>query len=482
MEKGQNRKLKDRRETMENDEVVIDLRVLMWEVLRKWHIILVVCVIFAIASAMFGIHRNKAQSVEVSPENLYEQLKPAEIVKVNNLVSIQKRIDEKTEYEKNSIYMSLNAYDVDVARTDFILSDNPDNKYIRQMYTTYMFEGGLYNNIIKEYSDDISLENLSELIKIMISDRKVNVNEDSEENYYKGNDLNRVISVRILGRDKKQCQELQSLVIKNVKQYEKSVQSKYNNHSINEVSSNVYKAVDTDIASAKSTYDSQMYSLYNEYQSLYNALSDTQISLFDKLINEEEDEDVTEEKTEAVQPASGGISLKYVIVGILAGGFLSVVVVVLLTMFNGKIFVQRQITDRGLARVFGTFGKNKNNIASVVLGDVGTDKTSQLDIIVAKVDVFCKKNDISELVIIDNCTTETGKSRMKSVVDTIQKSGIDCKKVTLSEGDSKYTELCDKNNIVVIEELGKGTLKALEYMFIQLKDLESKVCGVICVQ
>lgn len=467
---------------MENDEVVIDLRVLMWEILRKWHIILVVCIIFAIASAMFGIHRNKAQSVEVSPENLYEQLKPAEIVKVNNLVSIQKRIDEKTEYEKNSIYMSLNAYDVDVARTDFILSDNPDNKYIRQMYTTYMFEGGLYNNIIKEYSDDISLENLSELIKIMISDRKVNVNEDSEENYYKGNDLNRVISVRILGRDKKQCQELQSLVIKNVKQYEKNVQSKYNNHSIKEVSSNVYKAVDTDIASVKSTYDSQMYSLYNEYQSLYNALSDIQISLFDKLINEEEDEDVTEEKPEAVQPASGGISLKYVIVGILAGGFMSVVVVVLLTMFNGKIFVQRQITDRGLARVFGTFGKNKNNIASVVLGDVGTDKTSQLDIIVAKVDVFCKKNDITELVIIDNCTTETGKSRMKSVVDTIQKSGIDCKKVTLSEGDSKYTELCDKNNIVVIEELGKGTLKALEYMFIQLKDLESKVCGVICVQ
>ena len=410
---------------MENDEVVIDLRVLMWEILRKWHIILVVCIIFAIASAMFGIHRNKAQSVEVSPENLYEQLKPAEIVKVNNLVSIQKRIDEKTEYEKNSIYMSLNAYDVDVARTDFILSDNPDNKYIRQMYTTYMFEGGLYNDIIKEYSDDISLENLSELVKITLSERKVNVNEDSEENYYKGNDLNRVISVRILGRDKKQCQELQSLVIKNVKQYEKNVQSKYNNHSIKEVSSNVYKAVDTDIASVKSTYDSQMYSLYNEYQSLYNALSDIQISLFDKLINEEEDEDVTEEKPEAVQPASGGISLKYVIVGILAGGFLSVVVVVLLTMFNGKIFVQRQITDRGLARVFGTFGKNKNNIASVVLGDVGTDKTSQLDIIVAKVDVFCKKNDITELVIIDNCTTETGKSRMKSVDDRIQQSGKD---------------------------------------------------------
>ncbi|MCI9077832.1 MAG: hypothetical protein HFH68_02750 [Lachnospiraceae bacterium] len=471
---------------MENDEVVIDLRVLMWEILRKWHIILVVCVIFAIASGMFGMHKNKTQSVEVSPEDLYEQLKPAEIVKVNNLVAIQKRIDEKSEYEKNSIYMSLNAYDVDVARTDFILSKNPDNKYIRQMYITYMFEGGLYNDIIKEYPDDISLENLSELIRIMISDKKVNVNEDSEENYYKGNDLNRFISVKILGKDKKQCQELQSLVIKNVKQYEKNIQRKYDNHSIEEAVSSVYKAVDTDISYSKNTYDSQMYSLYNEYQSLYNALSDTQISLFDELLSEEKESEPGEEpageKTEPVQPASGGISLKYIIVGILAGGFLSVVVIVIITMFNGKIFVQRQITDRGMARVFGTFGRNKNNIASIVLGDIGTDKTSQLDIIVAKVNVYCKKNEVNELVIIDNCMTETGKSRMKNVIDTIQKSGINCKKVTLSEGDSKYTELCDKNNIVVIEELGKGTLKALEYMFTQLKDLESKVCGVICVQ
>ena len=54
----------------------------------------------------------------------------------------------------------------------------------------------------------------------------------------------------------------------------------------------------------------------------------------------------------------------------------------------------------------------------------------------------------------------------------------ECKKLGLN----KVLMVCDKNNIVVIEELGKGTLKALEYMFIQLKDLESKVCGVICVQ
>lgn len=469
---------------MENDEVVIDLRVLMWEILRKWHIVLISCIVFAVLAGAFGMHKHKTENAEVSVEDLSKGLKPAEITKVNNLVSVQKRIDEKTEYEKNSIYMSLDPYNVDIARTDFMLNKNADNKYIRQMYVAYMFDGELFNNIAEEYSGDISVKNLAELIGFVTVGGRANLNDDSEANFEKGDDLNRILSVRIYGKDKAQCEELQSLLIKNVKLYEKEVQKKYSNHSLEEISSSVYKTVDTGIASVKSTYDAQIVALYNEYQVLYNALSEAQIALFDKITStdaEAAEDGAAGNETEEDDTGSG-ISLKYIIVGILAGGFISVVAIVLLTMFNGKIFVQRQITDKGLSRVFGTFGKNKNNIASLVLGDIGTDKTSQLDIIVAKVSVYCKKNGFNEITVIDNCTTETGKSRMKQVTDAIQKSGINCNKVTLAEGDSKYTELCDKNNVVIIEELGKGTLKALEYMFMQLKDLESKVCGVICVQ
>lgn len=469
---------------MENDEVVIDLRVLMWEILRKWHIVLISCIVFAVLAGAFGMHKHKTENAEVSVEDLSKGLKPAEITKVNNLVSVQKRIDEKTEYEKNSIYMSLDPYNVDIARTDFMLNKNADNKYIRQMYVAYMFDGELFNNIAEEYSGDIDAENLAELIGFVTVGGRANLNDDSEANFEKGDDLNRILSVRIYGKDKAQCEELQSLLVKNVKLYEKEVQKKYSNHSLEEISSSVYKTVDTGIASVKSTYDAQIVALYNEYQVLYNALSEAQIALFDKITStdaEAAEDGAAGNETEEDDTGSG-ISLKYIIVGILAGGFISVVAIVLLTMFNGKIFVQRQITDKGLSRVFGTFGKNKNNIASLVLGDIGTDKTSQLDIIVAKVSVYCKKNGFNEITVIDNCTTETGKSRMKQVTDAIQKSGINCNKVTLAEGDSKYTELCDKNNVVIIEELGKGTLKALEYMFMQLKDLESKVCGVICVQ
>ena len=337
---------------MENDEVIIDLRVLMWEILRKWHIVLISCIVFAVLAGAFGMHKHKKENAEVSVEDLSKGLTPAEITKVNNLVSVQKRINEKTEYEKESVYMSLNPYDVDMARTDFMLNKNIDNKYIRQMYVAYMFDGGLFNEIAEEYPGDIDAENLAELIGFVNVGGRVNLNDDSEANFEKGDDLNRILSVRIYGKDKAQCEELQALVVKHVKLYEKEVQKKYNSHSLEEISSSVYKTVDTGMASVKSTYDAQIVALYNEYQVLYNALTETQTALFEKITST--DAEIAENGTAGSEPETeetgtgSGISLKYIIVGILAGGFISVVAIVLLTMSNGRIFVQRQITDKGL--------------------------------------------------------------------------------------------------------------------------------------
>ena len=440
---------------MENDEVIIDLRVLIWEVLRKWHIIALVCIICAVLFGTFSVYRNNVANKEVPIEDLYEELEPAEITKVHNLVSVQDRIDEKAEYAEESIYMSMNPNDVYATRIDFMFNKNPDNKYIRQMYMSYMFDGELYNKIAEQYSGKLEVKYISELIGYMSNGGRTNINDDSEKNYEQGNDLNRLISVRIVGETEEQCLELQSLFSKNVELYVKEVQKKYNNHSVEQTLSKAYHTTDGGVSSAKSSYDSQIIALYNE------------------LVNPEK---IGKEKKEE------GLSLKYVAIGILFGGFIAVVVIVLLTMSNGKIFVQRQITNRELARVFGTYGRNKNNTARLILGDIGTDKPSQLDIIVAKVSVYCKKKGFTELTIIDDCATDSGKSQMKHVIDSIEKGGIQCNKITLSEGDTKYTELCGKNNILVIEELGKGTLKELEYMFMQLKDLESEVSGIICVQ
>ncbi len=463
---------------MDNDEVVIDLRVLLWEILRKWQIILIVCIVFAAAFGALGAYKHSSSQKEVSIEDLNKGLDPTERAKVENLIAHQGIIDDKTEYIENSIYLSLDPNNVNVARIDFMLNHNTNNKYIRQMYMSFMFDGDMYKKVAAEFSEQVDAKYLVEIISYMSNNGRTNISEDSEKNYESGDNLNRLISVKITGKNKAQCEELQSLIVKNVEEYSVEVQKEYEGHSIKKILSSTYQTTDNGVLSSKSANNNELMNLYTQHQTVYDTLNETQVTLYNKLIEQMEGH---EDDIEAEQSALRTV-LKYIIIGILFGGFIVVAAVVVLTMFNGKIFVQRQITNAGLSRVFGTFGQNKNKLARLILGDVGNDKPGNLDIIVAKIDTYCNNNDITSLNIINNCTTEAGKSQMELVTGAIEKSGIKCKRIALSEGGQKYTELCNKNNIVVIEELGKGTLKELEYMFTQLKDLGSEASGVICVQ
>lgn len=463
---------------MDNDEVVIDLRVLLWEILRRWQIILIACIVFAAAFGALGAYKHKSSEVETPVEDLYDALEPHEIAKVENLISHQAIIDDKTKYMENSIYLSLDSNNVNVARIDFMLNHNVNNKYIRQMYMSFMFDGDMYKKIASEFSEHVDAKYIVELIGYVDNRNRSNINEDSETNYESGDDLNRIVSVRILAKNKEQSEELQSLVIKYVEEFSKEVQSEYEGHSIKKVRSSTYQTTDNGVLSAKTANNSDIMNLYTQHQTIYDTLDETQVALYDQLLKQMEGH----ENDVRVEESGLKTILKYVIIGILFGGFIVVAIVVVLTMLNGKVFVQRQITNMGLARVFGTFGQNKNKLARLVLGDVGSDKSVSLDIIVAKINTYCNNNNINSLTIIDYCMTATGKSQMELVIEALEKSGIKCNKIALSEGNQKYTELCNKNNIVIIEELGKGTLKELEYMFTQLKDLGSETSGIVCVQ
>lgn len=463
---------------MDNDEVVIDLRVLLWEILRRWQIILIACIVFAAAFGALGSYKHKSSKKEVPIEDLYKKLDPDERAKVENLVAHQGIIDDKTEYMENSIYLSMDPNNVNVARIDFMLNHNVNNKYIRQMYVAFMFDGDMYKKVAAEFSEQVDAKYLVELISYMDNRTRTNITEDSDTNYDSGDDLNRIISVKIIGKNKEQSEELQSLVIKHVEEFSQEVQKEYEGHSIKKILSSTYQTTDNSVLNAKTSNNTQIMDLYNQHKTVYDTLDETQIALYNQLVNQMEghieDEEVEESGLSTV--------LKYVIIGILFGGFVIVAIVVVLTMFNGKIFVQRQITNTGLARVFGTLGQNKNKLARLILGDVGSDKPVGLDIIVAKINTYCNNNGIASLTIVDNCVTNSGRSQMELVINAVEKSGIKCSKMALSDGGSSYTKLCNQNNIVVIEELGKGTLKELEYMFTQLKDLGSEASGIVCVQ
>lgn len=155
---------------------------------------------------------------------------------MENLVAHQGIIDDKTEYMENSIYLSMDPNNVNVARIDFMLNHNVNNKYIRQMYVAFMFDGDMYKKVAAEFSEQVDAKYLVELISYMDNRTRTNITEDSDTNYDSGDDLNRIISVKIIGKNKEQSEELQSLVIKHVEEFSQEVQKEYEGHSIKKFS------------------------------------------------------------------------------------------------------------------------------------------------------------------------------------------------------------------------------------------------------
>lgn len=461
-------------DNMENDEMIIDLRVLLWEMLKKWHIILIVGIIGAIAMGALGAVKNMDTTLEdMSIKELQKEMEDTEINTVKNVISLWQQIDEKLGYKEESVYLSVDWTDEDAACIDYMLNSNKDNKYIRQMYISFIEDGELCSRINQEYNE-IDVKCLNELIYYRSNNGRANINEDSEENYDKGDDLNRILSVGIIGKDKEQCEKLQGLVAKHIMKYHDEVAAKYEGHAIEEVGSSISKVIDTNLANTQSTWESQLNTLYTQYQQLYTNLSEQQLALYDKMLDTgKEDEEVE----------SGIINKKYILIGGVLGVFMVAAVIILLSIVKDKVYVQRQITDRIPVRVFGTYGKNNSRFAKSILGDTGRDSEQDFDVMISKIKLYCSQSEIANLYLQDNTVSTNGKDKYKKILDSLTHIGVQCKSVDFTNASDINEEITSsESSVVVVEELGERKSKEVSKNLKELQEMYVMVGGIICVE
>lgn len=457
---------------MENDEMVIDLRVLFWELLKKWKIILIVGIIGAIALGAYGAVKNMDTTLEdMSIKELKKKMEDTDINTVKHAVSLWEQMDEKLKYKEESVYLSIDWTNEDLAHIDYMFNANKDNKYIRQLYISFIEDGELCYRINQEYNE-IDVKSLNQLIYYQANNGRVNIGEDSEKNYDKGDDLNRMLSIGIIGKDKKQCEKLLELVEKHMMQYYEEVAAKYEGHTIEELGSSITKVMDTGLASAHSDWETQLNTLYTQYQQLYTSLDEMQLALYDKMIDadkEEEDESI--------------ISKKYILLGGVLGVFVVAAIIVLLSIIRDKVYVQRQITDRIPIRVFGTYGKNNSKFAKSILGDTGTDSEQDFDVMISKIKLYCSQNDVTNLYLQDNTISTNGKDKYKKVFDSLTHIGVPCKNVDFANASDINGDITGAGScVIVVEELGERKAKEISNNLKELREMFVMVGGIVCVE
>lgn len=326
---------------METYEQEIDLKWLLYRVLRAWRGIVVWALVVAVAVGIAGgaINLFKITDPEyvAAQEEQFEREHAAwEATGANlkaELDNLQYSRKNQVEYNENSVLMKINPlreynasfqlyvdyeYKVDPTLTyqNIDLSDR-----IIKAYSTYMTNGELYQYIIKNLSEKMELRYLKEIFSV------------SADN------TNNMISISVRHESAEKCQEILDLAAAGIQSKFENVSKTIAEHDLVEMNAAAYEAVNLSLdASQKANI---------QY------ISDLDIKIQEK--NEEylDWKKLPEPEAEytVVEIIKGAI--KMIIIGGVIGGVVFAVVVAFCALLSGKLLNPSDVKKRFGLRLIG---------------------------------------------------------------------------------------------------------------------------------
>lgn len=325
-------------------EQEIDLKDLMFSVLRKWRPIIVVAVAFALLLGGFKtakgigqlgdadyVKENKA-AYDLSMEQ-YESTKKRLEREIEN---IQDNIKSQEQYKKDSILMNINPYDEYVsAATLYISTDyqimpgmayqNPNTSAsILKAYMSIAQNGEMYNYVLGKMNNELSLRYLKELVKM-------------EPDYD-----NNMLSITVVGDSKQRAAKVMELLMDSIEEsHEKLIQT-IADHEVNIVDETSYVSVDLELEQQQQDLSANMEQLASSLQAKSKELTDLK------------------------EPASGLLSktsvlkgaIKYAILGGVLGAFMAVFFICVAFLMSDKLVNDKELRRRYGLMVLGTFKKS----------------------------------------------------------------------------------------------------------------------------
>lgn len=325
----------------ENYEQEIDLKWLLYRVLRAWRPIVVWAIIIGVVIGLgsVGIWALNCLDPEyLSGEELKFEREHAAWVAIGEdfelqLANIEEAKKEQLEYNEKSVLMQIDPlrdfhasfelyvyYDYqimpDMAYQNIDLSDR-----ILKAYATYMTNGELYQYVIDNVSYEIEYRYLGEILNASVD--------------Y----ANNMISVSVRQQSAEYCQEILDLVREALMTKYKDINTTIAEHTISSTNAAVYETVNLALEETQQTNRRVINNLDITMQEVSEAYLEWRL---------EPEPQAEYTLSEVIKNA-----IKLLIIGGIIGGILGVVVVVFRTLMSGKLLNPQDMKSRFELRIIG---------------------------------------------------------------------------------------------------------------------------------
>lgn len=494
---------------MNEEEVQIDLMTLLHYILRKWRSIIVVMLIVAVAANLYSVKKSMSEAAAVSTaeevdiekqiENAKEELTADELEQVERVYSMyeynSQLYQENKEYLEKSVLMQLNPNEIPTVMLNYQFKKDQADEELSNIFT--MYENALLDEdtctaIIQVFGEEYANTSVRELISV--TDTENGQNSDIIKLQKDKN--SGILSIQIYAGSEEQCKQVAEIVKTRVLEYTEQLQQIFGNYTVNAISEQYYISSDSNLNMQKSDVVNVVNEACTAIKNITSGLSEKQIGYFNLLAKDCEDQTLVKEDTQETANLTANvqyISMKYILIGLLAGMFLAVcwyAVIYIMTQTVKDVDEVKIITN---LPVFGTVLRSNDNGKRNVIDRwidswFAYDKKSEnndllLTRISHEVAMLAGQKDKKCLLIACSGNDQNVKKQADSLVEKLRELGMNVTSTDslVSDNTEVLKQLESADSAVFVEQLMKSERNQIREAVELCRRCQVEVLGSVIV-
>lgn len=325
----------------------ISLRELLWRIAYGWRLVIIIAVIFSVVVTGIKYYKDtvnlsiakKAKSK--TEEELLKELTSEETEELLQAQNIQKQIEEKKEYQTNSILSNLNPYQMNMVTLQYSIRLNSEDNNVGGMedivssYKTYIDNNGIIKDIKEKSNWFVDDAYLGELITTTDDIKNTDTENDMKD---RGNSI---FVICVIGENNEKAEELADAVDVAMKNYSTKISTSMGSHELILLDRYIRQITDQNLAVTQSDLQASITNLQTQFNSLTEKFNTQQTYILEGV----KDDTVIVEKV--------SVNGKYTILGFLLGVFVSCVLLVLKYIFDNTVKSEEELKEIYGLRVLG---------------------------------------------------------------------------------------------------------------------------------
>lgn len=424
------------------DEVEISIKNIIAQCINKLGVIVVSTLVFAIMlPVLFYYIELTEYNNQMQDSDVVEELTDDDLLIIDKYLFAKDRMEFLDEYKEKSLILEMDYNNVYQGKLQFHVAAKDEIKDdIANAIQNYI-NNACFAEALSKKVESVDVKYAYELVTAKVSEYP-----------------SAIVNVYVYATNAEECNDIAAVIKEEVNNYSLSLKTVIGDNVVAVIGENYCCGYVDDVYRMQSNYIQYVQTALSEIDTYEATLTPIQKNAIPEM---EEDDLVNSSKDEMVKPT---FSVVLLLLGVCVGLVFGVAIVILLTIFNGKLQSEKELAKRLNIEYLGNVRigkKNKvNGLVDKYVYKIKCDE-KEIDSLCARIKYSLKDSTTKKINIISTCE-DFNNIMSNELENNLKLQGIECEIIgNIVDDVEAFKAIEGKDNIILVEVIGKSSVKEI---------------------